>query len=263
MSWVTIRTKFTAVFTAAALIFGSVFGNIFVTDFTALAEETGWQDAASEEETAPQAAEENAGSQNAGEEPDIRDTEEADPQTAEAAEEETVPQEAETEKETVPQTAEEPVYEDDGRTVPERETEPEEDRKNNQSGEPSGGDSVDNAGMDDSEEKEGMNISGNNDAGSMSGELPDPFSNPDLYEQTEFIGTVEISLVNEGMLGYGDEIILKAGVRDVNSDYRLVWEANDNDDRGWFVVGSGEEYRFILDPQNVERGYRVVIIAVA
>ena len=45
--------------------------------------------------------------------------------------------------------------------------------------------------------------------------------------------------------------------------YRLVWEANDNDDRGWFVVGSGEEYRFILDPQNVERGYRVVIIAVA
>ena len=50
---------------------------------------------------------------------------------------------------------------------------------------------------------------------------------------------------------------------DVNVDYRLVWEANDNDDRGWFVVGSGEEYRFILDPQNVERGYRVVMIAVA
>ena len=60
---------------------------------------------------------------------------------------------------------------------------------------------------------------------------------------------------------YGDEIILRADVRDMNLSYRLVWEASDNDGRGWFAVGSGEEYRFILGENNVEREYRVVIIA--
>ena len=44
-------------------------------------------------------------------------------------------------------------------------------------------------------------------------------------------------------------------------DYRLVWEASDNDDRGWFPVESGEEYRFHLSRDNVKRAYRVSVIA--
>ena len=51
-------------------------------------------------------------------------------------------------------------------------------------------------------------------------------------------------------------------VRDMNLDYRLVWEANNGDTSGWYTVGIGEEYRFFLDKDNVERDYRVVVFAV-
>lgn len=54
-----------------------------------------------------------------------------------------------------------------------------------------------------------------------------------------------------------------ADVRDVNTDYVLLWEANDNNAQGWFTIGVGDEYRFILDQENLEREYRVVIYSVA
>ncbi len=99
------------------------------------------------------------------------------------------------------------------------------------------------------------------DAGVVSEELLERFNNESNYEQMEFNGTAEIELRNEGMLRYGDEIKLEAKVRDVNLSYRLIWEANDNDDRGWYTIASGERYSYTLAADNLDREYRVVLFS--
>ena len=215
------------------------------------AEEAAPQAAEAVEETVPQAAEEAA--------PQVTEAEE---ETAPQAAEEAAPQATETEEEAVPETESEP----------EPAAEPEDHREDAQPEAVAGDDNDetdddpewidDNERTDDPEEEEDLTVIEDDDAGSVSEEILEPFNNPELYEQEAFVSTAEIRLMNEGMLNYGDEIILKADVRDVNMSYRLVWEANDNDGHGWFTVGSGEEYRFILDPENAAREYRVEIFAV-
>ena len=37
--------------------------------------------------------------------------------------------------------------------------------------------------------------------------------------------------------------------------YRLVWEANDEDERGWYTVGSGMEYSFVVTPEIMRDNY--------
>ena len=99
------------------------------------------------------------------------------------------------------------------------------------------------------------------DAGVVSTELLERFNSTSNYEQMEFNGTADIELKNEGMLRYGDEIKLEAKVRDVNLSYRLIWEANDNDDRGWYTIASGERYSYTLTADNLAREYRVVLFS--
>ena len=100
------------------------------------------------------------------------------------------------------------------------------------------------------------------DAGVVSDEMLERFNNSTSnYEQMEFNGTAEIELKNEGMLKYGDEIKLSAKVQDVNLSYRLIWEANDSDDRGWYTIASGENYSYTLSADNVDREYRVVLFS--
>lgn len=100
------------------------------------------------------------------------------------------------------------------------------------------------------------------DAGVVSDEMLDRFNNSTAnYEQMEFNGTAEIELENEGTLKYGDEIKLAAKVQDVNLSYRLIWEANDSDDRGWYTIASGENYSYTLTADNVAREYRVVLFS--
>ena len=99
------------------------------------------------------------------------------------------------------------------------------------------------------------------DAGVVSTELLERFNSTSNYEQMEFNGTADIELKNEGMLRYGDEIKLEAKVRDVNLSYRLIWEANDNDDRGWYTIASGERYSYTLTADNLDREYRVVLFS--
>lgn len=100
------------------------------------------------------------------------------------------------------------------------------------------------------------------DAGVVSDEMLDRFNNSTAnYEQMEFNGTAEIELENEGSLKYGDEIKLAAKVQDVNLSYRLIWEANDSDDRGWYTIASGENYSYTLTADNVAREYRVVLFS--
>ena len=83
-----------------------------------------------------------------------------------------------------------------------------------------------------------------------------------------FTGSVEVELVNTGVICFGDEIILRAKVEDANVEYTLRWEVfrhEDIDGDGeddWEVIEGedGEEYRFILDETNVGYGYRVVVV---
>ena len=105
-------------------------------------------------------------------------------------------------------------------------------------------------------------VIGDRDAESVPEEPAPQAADPEPRGEAGFVGTAEIRLVNKGSLNYGDEITLKADVRNVNLEHRLVWEANDHDGRGWFSVGSGDEYRFILERDNAQREYRVAIIAV-
>ncbi len=93
------------------------------------------------------------------------------------------------------------------------------------------------------------------------------FNNPDSFEQMEFSGSADISLKN----GNWDEnwdgrVTLVAKVHDASLSYRLVWEANDGDSRGWFTVGSGSEYSYTLTKDNLareaNREYRVVMFTV-
>ena len=100
------------------------------------------------------------------------------------------------------------------------------------------------------------------DAGYISEELLEQFNNPDNYAQVEFSGSADIELKNEGDLHYGDEIVLQAKVQDTDLSYRLVWEANDSDDRGWYTIGRGEEFSYTLSEENVDREYRVVLFTV-
>ena len=100
------------------------------------------------------------------------------------------------------------------------------------------------------------------DAGSISEDLLDRFNDTSNFEHMEYSGTADIELKNDGTLHYGDQIKLEAKVHDVNLSYRLIWEANDNDDRGWYTVASGEEYNFTLTAENMEREYRVVLFSI-
>ena len=224
--------------------------------------------------SADKAAEEEAVPQVTDEESIAEEIKEAVPEAAEpeegsvtpAAESEDVPQLPEEEtvfeeiEEVVPEAAgpeEEAASEDDRETAPESGPEPEDNGSNEQAG-ILPGDGTDVA--DDPQDEEDLIAVDDDDCGNVSDEILDPFNNPELYEQAEFVGTAEIMLLNEGMFSYGDEIILRAVIRDVNVNCRLIWEANDG--RGWFAVGSGEEYSFILDRDNAEREYRVVLFAV-
>lgn len=266
----TMYVKLAAFLAAVALMLSSSFANNGLMNTSALAEETITQ--AAETETDPQTVETADIPGEAEEaEPQITETEE---ETAPQTVEEAAPQVPETEEETAPQATEETAPqapEAEEETVPETETEPEsvtEPEEHPEDDQPEAPADDENAEADDDEETadpeedEDLVVIEDDDVGTVSEEILDAFNNPDLYDHETFIGSAEIMLMNEGMLSYGDEIILKADVRDVNVSYRLVWEANDNDGHDWFAVGSGEEYRFILARENTAREYRVQIYTI-
>ena len=99
------------------------------------------------------------------------------------------------------------------------------------------------------------------DAGTVSVELLEQFNNPETFERVEFSGTADVVL-KDATYSYGQQVTLQAKVTGVEMSYRLVWEANDADERGWYTIGSGPEYSFTVIPEIMERSYRVVLFAV-
>ena len=99
------------------------------------------------------------------------------------------------------------------------------------------------------------------DQGTVSADLLEQFNNPDVYDRVEFSGTADI-ILKEDYFSYGQTVTLVAKVTGVELSYRLVWEAFDDDERGWYTIGSGMEYTFVVTPEIMGRGYRVVLFAV-
>ena len=254
----TMKAKFAAFLATVILMSGLFSGKIMILNTSAMAEEDRRQVVETDlqivmAETAP---DETKAADQQTVEPDGETTEQPAEEDAglEPAGEETVPA-SETEDENGKEEIPEMPSGDDSESAAEPE-----DEKEEETPEAPSGDDSENAGISGDEEE--LTVIDDDDAGSVSNEILDPFNNPDLYEKQEFLGTAEIRLVNKGKLGYGDEIILKADVRNMNVSYRLVLEANDNDGAGWCAVGSGEEYRFILNRENAGREYRIVVYAV-
>ena len=95
--------------------------------------------------------------------------------------------------------------------------------------------------------------------GNVNPELLEPFDTIANAERISFSGSAEIQLKNTGMIQPGDQITLLAVLRDVNMDCRVVWEASNSDERGWFTVGNGMEYSYTLTAENMAWEYRVVL----
>ena len=97
------------------------------------------------------------------------------------------------------------------------------------------------------------------DAGAVSDEPADE-TTPEADQEFEFTGTIEIELKDSEIV-FGGDVTLVAVVTGADTlNYRLVWEANDGDDRGWYAVGSGAEYTFTMTEDIVDREYRVMLI---
>ena len=132
--------------------------------------------------------------------------------------------------------------------------------------------SDDDEGFDDEDdfgEDEDLVEFDEGDAGAVSEDLLQQFNNPDNFENVEFTGSADIRLKNQDEMftsGWDGVVTLAADVREPGLSYRLVWEANDHDDRGWFTVGSGDEYSYTLTREIAEREanreYRVVMFTV-
>ena len=99
------------------------------------------------------------------------------------------------------------------------------------------------------------------DAGFVSDDLLSQFNNPETYEMVEFSGTADI-ILKDDVIYYDHDVTLAAKVSGVDMSYRLVWEANDGDERGWYTIGGGPEYTFTVTRDIVDREYRVILFAV-
>ena len=100
------------------------------------------------------------------------------------------------------------------------------------------------------------------DAGYVSDELLEMYNSLAEEQKAEFTGTVDIEL-KDVEIAFGRNVTLIARVIGADTlNYRLIWEANDGNDHGWYVVGAGSEYTFLLTRENAEREYRVLLFAV-
>ncbi len=196
-------------------------------------------------------------------EPEVIEVIEEEPETVEISEEESAAepevigvseQGPETEPETAGIPEEEPAAEPEVIEVPEEEPETEPEAIKEPLEEPE-------TEAAEEESEEALVEFENEDAGFVSEELLEDFNNPDTYDTAKFSGAVEIEMKNSEIC-YGGDVTLVAKVSGVEMNYRLVWEANDDDGRGWHTIGSGPEYTFTVTSDIVNREYRVALYAV-
>ena len=78
-----------------------------------------------------------------------------------------------------------------------------------------------------------------------------------------FTAEVEIELVNKGAIYFGDEVTLRAVVKNATAAYAIRWEVNDGN--GWKEIQgeNGDEYEFVVTEENAGYSYRVALTALA
>lgn len=92
-------------------------------------------------------------------------------------------------------------------------------------------------------------------------ETPEEGSDEAEAEEPEGDGEIEITLLNEGELDYGDVIRFRAEVTaEEGTEYHLKWQYNAGS--GWTDIPGedGEEYDFELTEQNAVYEYRAVMV---
>ena len=100
------------------------------------------------------------------------------------------------------------------------------------------------------------------DAGYISDELLEMYNHLAANEKAAFTGNVNIEL-KDSEIAFGQDVTLVAKVSGAETlNYCMIWEANDGDERGWYTIGTGDEYTFLLTRANAGREYRVVLFSV-
>ena len=100
------------------------------------------------------------------------------------------------------------------------------------------------------------------DAGYISDELLEMYNHLAANEKAAFTGNVNIELKDSEIV-FGQDVTLVAKVSGAETlNYCMIWEANDGDERGWYTIGTGDEYTFLLTRANAGREYRVVLFSV-
>ncbi len=70
--------------------------------------------------------------------------------------------------------------------------------------------------------------------------------------------SIYISRQGKDDIYYGDEVTLRAYVKNVTGDYTVVWEQLTED--GWVRVGSGMTYSFIVTETSAVADFRALLI---
>lgn len=202
-----------------------------------------------DQEPAPaeEPAEEPAEKPEAGQESEP----EINPESESESESEPEGDAAEDEPAAAPESPEEPADQPEEEPDPEKEEDPVQEDAEDEPEEESAGEPADDLYEFDDDE-----------AGYISDELLEKYNSLAEEQKAEFTGTVDIEL-KDVEIAFGRNVTLIARVFGANTlNYRLIWEANDGNDHGWYVVGARSEYTFLLTRENAEREYRVLLFAV-
>jgi hypothetical protein len=95
--------------------------------------------------------------------------------------------------------------------------------------------------------------------------VEDEVGEDEVAQPVPFEGEVEVVLLNEETIYFGDTVVLYAAVTGANTEYQLRWECKEVDDLEWTVIeDETEEYfSFVVDEENAVLEYRVVVITEA
>lgn len=70
--------------------------------------------------------------------------------------------------------------------------------------------------------------------------------------------SISISRQGSGDVYYGDEVTLRANVRNAAGDYSVVWERYTPE--GWVTVGSGLTYTFTVTETTAASDFRAMLV---
>ncbi len=91
-------------------------------------------------------------------------------------------------------------------------------------------------------------------------EVASEYMDEDFETPVSFSAEVEIRLVGDGDVCYGDRVILRTVIKNASADYSIQWERS-NDGGGWEKIDgeNGKEYEFVVTEESAHAVYRVAL----